>query len=155
MSLLPSTVNTRPVNSIILVTVFALCATLSAPSLASTQMVGRYSSAKTTPLAAQQDLMMQTLQVHFPASVETGGQAIEYLLQRSGYALVEKSKQAPEFIVICQKPLPLVDRDLRYLTLKDALTTLVAPAFSLQTEPLTREVSFKVKASYLKKIKTT
>ena len=48
------------------------------------------------------------------------------------------------------KPLPVVDRDLSYMTLKQALLTLVEPAFYLEVDPLHRLINFEVKPSYQK-----
>ena len=125
-----------------------------ASSTNSTQ-VGRYITIANKPSDAQVNLMQQTLQVHFPTSVETVGDAIGYLLSNSGYSLVKQEKRNTALNQLMAKPLPVVDRDLNYMTLKEALLTLVEPAFYLQVDPLHRLVSFDIKASYRKYYKST
>jgi hypothetical protein len=47
--------------------------------------VGRYSLLSAIPTEAQADLMATTVTVHFPEHIDNVGEAVRYLLQRSGY----------------------------------------------------------------------
>lgn len=116
--------------------------------------VGRYVSVDNKPTQAQIDLMQQTLQIHFPTSVVTVGDAVNYLLANSGYSLVDANVQSPDLIQLLNKNLPVVDRDLKYMNLKQALLTLVEPAFYLEIDPLHRLVNFDVKPKYKKYYQT-
>ncbi len=110
--------------------------------------VDRYVSVEPTPRPEQSDLLLQTLPVHFPATVHTVGEAIHYLLRYSGYSLVAETQQSTALKTTLQKPLPLLHRHLELIPLNHALLTLVGPAFTLVDDPLTREISFKVKPAY-------
>lgn len=115
--------------------------------------IGRYLTVSNTSMAAQRDLLSQTVQVHFPTSVNTIGGAMTYLLRYSGYALVAEGKQSDALKNTLKKPLPLVDRDFGPMTLRDALITLAGPAFSLEHDALNREVNFTVKPAFLQRKK--
>ncbi len=58
-----------------------------------TQM-GRYLTVNNKPKLAQVDLLSQDFQVRFPSSVQTIGDAMEYLLRQSGYRLVPETKRS-------------------------------------------------------------
>lgn len=110
---------------------------------------GRYLSVENKPTAAQTDLLSQTLQIHFPASIQTVGEAIAYVLRYSGYSLVAPENQSTDVKNMLQKPVPLVSRQLGPMTLKNVLLTLMGPAFTLIDDPLNREINFKVKSAYI------
>ncbi len=107
--------------------------------------MGRYLSVSSKPLHEQENLLAQVFQVHFPQGVQTVGDAMHYLLKNSGYSLVNEAHQSEALKNTLKKPLPLIDRHFGPMTLKDALVTLVGPAFYLVNDPLNREVNFKVK----------
>lgn len=111
-------------------------------------LIGRYLSVDPKPVLAQSDLLSQTIQIHFPASIQTVGEALSYVLRYSGYGLVAQAKQSSEVKNTLQKPVPLINRHLGPLSLKNALLTLMGPAFTLMDDPLNREVNFKVKSAY-------
>ena len=119
----------------IVLIIFMIC---SISVLAGNEQIGRYMTVANKPSNAQVNLMQQTLQVHFPTSVVTVGDAINYLLSNSGYSLVNKSKRNMTLNQLMAKPLPVVDRDLNDMSLKTALLTLVEPAFYLEVDPLHR-----------------
>ena len=123
-------------------------------AIAGQSQIGRYVSVDNKPTAAQVDLMQQTLQIHFPTSVVTVGDAVSYLLANSGYSLVDPNIQSPDLTQLLNKNLPIVDRDLYYMNLKQALLTLVEPAFYLEVDPLHRLVNFDVKPKYKKYYQT-
>lgn len=115
--------------------------------------IGRYVTTANKPLSAQRDLLSQTIQVRFPQNIQTIGDAMGYLLRFSGYALVDESRQNDALKNTLKKPLPLVDREFGSMPLKDALTTLAGPAFSMTEDLLNREVNFQVKPNFQKKYK--
>ena len=86
-------------------------------------------------------------QVHFPASVSTVGDALNYLLQFSGYRL-QKNKLACDVKPLMHAPLPEVDRDFGPMRLRDGLTTLAGAPYELEVNPVLRVVSFKLKRAY-------
>lgn len=116
--------------------------------------VGRYMTSVSKPSLAQRDLLSQTIQVRFPLSVQTVGDALHYLLRYSGYSLVDASHQNAALKILLKKPLPWVDREFQSLSLKDALITLAGPAFTLSEDVLNREVNFPLKPEFSKKLKS-
>jgi type IV pili sensor histidine kinase/response regulator len=104
--------------------------------------VGRYSSLPAMPTVAQADLLATTITVSFPARIQTVGEAVNYLLQRSGYRMADAV--APETMQLLELPLPAVHRSLGPITLTQALQTLAGPAFLLIHDPVHRLISFEL-----------
>ncbi|CZI43872.1 TPA: PilL N-terminal domain-containing protein [Legionella pneumophila] len=109
--------------------------------------VGRYATVNNQPLAAQINPLKTVQQIHFPRSVQTIGEAVEYWLRYSGYHLAPQDKQNESVKQIFQQPLPQVIRNLGPLTIADGLTVLVGKAlFSLKQDDLLREINFNLNA---------
>lgn len=115
---------------------------------ADTTQVGRYLTVENKPQAAQLDLLSQEFQVRFPASVQTIGDAMTYLLKQSGYRLVPEAKRSTALKITLSKPLPAIDRDFGPMKLKDGLMTLAGPIFTLVNDPLNRTVNFSLRKEY-------
>nr|HAT8714733.1 hypothetical protein [Legionella jordanis] len=109
--------------------------------------VGRYATVNNQPLAAQINPLKTVQQIHFPSSVQTIGEAVEYWLRYSSYHLAPKDKQSGSLKQIIQQPLPQVTRNLGPLTIADGLTVLVGKTlFSLKQDDLLREINFSLNA---------
>lgn len=109
--------------------------------------VGRYATVNNQPLAAQINPLKTVQQIHFPSSVQTIGEAVEYWLRYSGYHLAPQDKQNESLKQIFQQPLPQVTRNLYPLTIADGLTVLVGKTlFSLKQDDLLREINFSLNA---------
>ncbi|HFD2271869.1 TPA: hypothetical protein ACF2P5_001706 [Legionella pneumophila] len=109
--------------------------------------VGRYATVNNQPLAAQINPLKTVQQIHFPSSVQTIGEAVEYWLRYSGYHLAPQDKQNESLKQIFQQPLPQVTRNLGPLTIADGLTVLVGKTlFSLKQDDLLREINFSLNA---------
>ena len=106
--------------------------------------IGRYSLLSATPTEAQANLLATTITVSFPARIVTVGEAVQYLLQRSGYRLVTGPATGPETADLLMLPLPAVHRHLGPITLTQALETLVGPVFRLIHDPVHRLISFEL-----------
>lgn len=113
--------------------------------------VGRYLTVENKPSLAQRDLLLQTVQVRFPQSVQMISDALSHVLRYSGYSLVAENQQSAALKNTLQKPLPAIDRNFGPMTLKDALITLAGPAFTLETDTLNRTINFHVKPVFAKK----
>ncbi len=118
------------------------------PVYADTTQVGRYLTAENKPKPAQVDLLSQEFQVRFPSSVQTIGDALEYLLKQSGYSLVPEAKRSAELKTALSKPLPAIDRDFGPMKLQDGLSTLAGPVFVLVNDPLNRMISFSLNPKF-------
>lgn len=101
---------------------------------------GRYTLVELAPEAAQRDLLRQVVDVSMPATLPaTVGDALRYVLLRSGYRLCENDTQAG---ALYQLPLPAAHLRLGPLTLREALLTLAGPAWDLWIDDTARRVCF-------------
>lgn len=105
--------------------------------------VGRYSLFAATPTQAQAELLATTMTVRFPNRIQGVGEAVRYLLQRSGYRLANIEAISPDADALFALPLPAVHRSLGPMMLRDALETLAGPAFHLVQDPVHRLVTFE------------
>ncbi|HHP2719502.1 TPA: hypothetical protein ACR96C_003217, partial [Legionella pneumophila] len=106
-----------------------------------------YATVNNQPLAAQINPLKTVQQIHFPSSVQTIGEAVEYWLRYSGYHLAPQNKQNESLKQIFQQPLPQVTRNLGPLAIADGLTVLVGKTlFSLKQDDLLREINFSLNA---------
>lgn len=107
--------------------------------------VSRYATVNNQPLAAQINPLKTVQQIHFPASIQTIGEAVNYWLRYSGYHLVPKEKQSESLQQIFQQPLPQVSRNLGPLSIDHGLTVLVGQQlFNLKQDDLLREINFSL-----------
>jgi type IV pili sensor histidine kinase/response regulator len=105
--------------------------------------VGRYATVRAVPTVEQADLLAAQVMLRLPASIATVGQAVEYLLQSSGYRLAPQDTAEPSRTTLLTLPLPEPHRVLGPMPLQIALETLVGPAFRLVEDPVHRLVSFE------------
>jgi type IV pili sensor histidine kinase/response regulator len=120
-----------------------ICTVTSLSVHASDIQSGRYSMYSAAPTQAQAELLEATVTVQLPARIQTIGEAVRYLLQRSGYRLAATESTAPETLALFALPLPAVHRHLGPMTLRDALETLAGPAFHLVQDPVHRLITFE------------
>lgn len=100
---------------------------------------GRYTLVEQGPELAQRNLMRQVVDVSIPTGADrTVGDALRYVLIRSGFSLCE----TPEAARLYALPLPAAHLQLGPLPLRDALQTLAGPAWTLQVDSLARHVCF-------------
>ncbi len=95
------------------------------------------------PTQAQAELLEATVTVQLPARIQTIGEAVRYLLQRSGYRLAATESTAPETLALFALTLPAVHRHLGPMTLREALETLAGLAFHLIQDPVHRLITFE------------
>ncbi len=127
----------------IAICVAGLCALASQNLQANDAQVGRYSVIAAIPTKAQADLLATTMTVRFPERIQTLGEAVRYLLQRSGYRLADTRSIGPDAVSLFALPLPAVHQSLGPMMLRDALETLAGPAFNLVQDPVHRLVTFE------------
>ncbi|EWH28544.1 PFGI-1 class ICE element type IV pilus protein PilL2 [Pseudomonas aeruginosa] len=100
---------------------------------------GRYTLVELTPTAAQQDLLLQVVDVSIPGTLHANvGDALRHVLQRSGYQLCS----GRDIDALGGLPLPAAHYHLGPLQLRDALLTLAGPARTLHVDHSTRSVCF-------------
>ena len=105
--------------------------------------VSRYVTVAALPAAEQTELLLAIVDVAFPTSAVTVGQAVEHLLQPSGYRLSPQGTAEPVREALLNLPLPEPHRVLGPMPLQTALETLAGPAFRLVEDPVHRLVSFE------------
>lgn len=109
---------------------------------------GRYSTVQAKPIQPQRQLLQVMISVSIPDDITTIGQTINYVLKRSGYQLVQPKADQPELTAFFYKGLPEVHRHMGPMTLEDALSILVAPAFTLHEDPVQRLISYDLDSRY-------
>ena len=120
----------------------AMLITVSGASAEEVQ-IGRYATVRAVPTLAQANLLSAMVRVQFPGSVITVGQAVDHLLQTSGYRLASEAAADPSRAILLDLPLPEPHRVLGPMPLKAALETLAGSAFHLVEDPVHRLVSFE------------
>ena len=133
----------NPPATAIAICIAGLCTLASLNIQADQAQVGRYSVIAAVPTKAQTDLLATTLTIRFPERIQTLGEAVRYLLQRSGYRLAKIESIGPETVTLFTLPLPAVHRRLGPVTLRDALKTLAGPAFNLVQDPIHRLITLE------------
>ncbi len=116
----------------------------SFPKPVSVVRYGRYTLVELAPDTAQQELLNQVVDISIPSTMSTTlGDALGYLLLRSGYQLCETRDEVGRLYAL---PLPAAHMHMGPMFLRDALQTLAGPAWQLQVDDVTRQVCFTLSA---------
>ncbi|WP_175687265.1 PilL N-terminal domain-containing protein [Burkholderia multivorans] len=100
---------------------------------------GRYTLVEMVPEPGQRDLMQQVVDIAIPSTFDaTVGDALHYVLLRSGYRLCDSTAAA----ALNALPLPAAHLRLGPLALRDALLVLAGPAWDLSIDETNRQVCF-------------
>ena len=132
-----------PLRAATATVVAVFCIVTSVNLQANELQVGRYSLYTATPTNAQRDLLAVTTTGRFPEEVQTVGDAVRYLLQRSGYRLATTESIGPDAMALFALPLPAAHQQLGPMTLRVALETLAGPAFNLVQDPVRRLITYE------------
>lgn len=125
--------------------VLALVATsIHAIPAADEIQVGRYSTIKTLPTEAQQNIFATVINVQFDSSITTVGEAMRHLLQDQGIRLAVPKSDESRVHTLIALPLPQIHRQLGPISLRHALETLGGPVWRLVQDPVHRLVSFEL-----------
>jgi len=109
--------------------------------------VSRYTTASAVPDIAQVDPLEAVVQVSFPrTSVATVGDAVTYLLLRTGYRLAPQQEADTKTNTILSMPLPEVHRQLGPYSVRTALSVLLGTPFVLSVDATQRLVSYRADA---------
>ena len=124
-----------------------LCSSAWAQGSAEVRL-SRYTTGAIQPDASQLDPLEAMVQVSVPrSSVATVGEAVNYLLLRTGYRLAGPPEAVSSPIPILSMPLPEVHRHLGPYSVRTALSVLVGAPFELSVDPAHRLVSFRTAQS--------
>ncbi len=106
------------------------------------QRLARYTMAKLEPDAAQVNPLASTISIHLPReSVKTVGDAVRYLLVRTGYRLADGLPTDVSDVLALS--LPDVHRQLGPYTVTEALNVLLGATYSLEIDASRRVVAYR------------
>jgi type IV pili sensor histidine kinase/response regulator len=118
------------------------------PGPAPTARTGRYSYVDAVAQPAQVDPLLAVIDVHLPADIATVGEAVDYLLRRSGFNLLPADPGDYAVAYLLSQPLPDIHRHLGPASLRDALLTLGGKAFLVNVDYVYRRVGYQVSPAY-------
>lgn len=108
---------------------------------------GRYSLVSTAPSAEQRDLLAQIIDIGIPRGMKPSvHDAMEYVLQRSGYSLCPRTEGSVN--VLYTRPLPAAHYQLGPMTLRNTLQVLAGPAWQVRVDEVRRSVCFDSRPGY-------
>lgn len=133
-----------------ILTSLALLATCQIPAIATTLvdgnkrlLIGRYSTAEAAPQQGLAEPLALVAQITFPREqVTTIGEAIEYTLLRTGYALMDTQAMPADARRFLGLPLPEAQRTLGPFSVQDMLAVLVGKAWTWHTDHVLRRLWF-------------
>ena len=103
--------------------------------------LARYTLQSATAEASQLDLLAALIETEFPPHIETAGDAIDYVLLRSGYRRIE----TPDAQRTIDLPLPRAHRKIGPLDLRSAIQTLAGEPWDLHEDAIQRVVWLTLK----------
>lgn len=107
---------------------------------------GRYTIASTAPTASQRNPLGQIIQVHIPANMTPNtGDAIKYILNRSGYVLCPFDNGT--LGQLYDRPLPATQYSLGPISLLNALQVIAGTAWKLKVNEASRSICFTPRQS--------
>lgn len=115
---------------------------------ASASWAESYAIVEPKPTADQTDILNVIITLKFPASISTVGDAVDHLLERSGYSLATSPYADPHQLTLLNLALPHVHRSIGPIKLRSALQTLAGPAWILVEDPVNRKISFDLLKKY-------
>lgn len=102
----------------------------------------RYSFVPAIPTLPQREPLQVIITVTIPSDLQTVGEAVHYLLRRSGYSVESPPTLNPNAVRMFLNPLPDVQRSLGPMTLQDALTVLGTPELVPVIDPIRRRINY-------------
>ncbi len=112
--------------------------------------VSRYLEAKMVAKPSQLNPLDSVIRIKFPITVSSVKDAIDYVLDDSGYEIVHEQFWTPEMKIILSAQIAHTQRDLSLTPLKisDVINVVVGDAFYVVSDPLRRKVSVVLKDEY-------
>ncbi|MAD89086.1 MAG: hypothetical protein CMK64_05235 [Pseudoalteromonas sp.] len=135
-------------KSILATLLLATCINVSASEYV---QISPYFETKIAPKPQQLDPLKSVIRVQFPAvSVISVKDAIEYVLDGTGYSIVSEQYWTEEMRIILEQKIAHTQRDLKDTPLKitDAIELVLGEPFIVISDPLRRKVSFVLKDEF-------
>jgi len=121
----------------------------SLDALAVEQSVGRYTITETTATAAQRFPLIQVKSIEIPQSIRTNGQAVDFVLQQTGYQVATARVRSPEDSLLMAKPLAEICRHFRNTSLLEILNAIAGLGFTPVIDPINRLVAFEATYDFI------
>ncbi len=100
---------------------------------------------KVSAEARQEQPLNSISTITLPSSIETIGQAINYVLLESGYELESRELFSPETRTILMKKIPMSQRYFEYTTKEQIISALVGKSFDVRNDEINRTVSINLR----------
>lgn len=112
--------------------------------------VSRYLEIKSSPLKEQINPLDSVVSVQFPVMIISVKDAIDYLLDDTGYQVVHEQLWTKPMAIIMSAKISHTQRNLSDTPLKiiDVIDLLVGEAFYVVRDPIRRKISFILEDSY-------
>lgn len=110
--------------------------------------VGRYLSTTSAPKASQQNPLEQIFSLTFPNSINTIGQAMDYILNNTSYKLMPNEYRSEDIASLLGQQLPLSDRQIGPISVDQALHVLAGSSYQMLIDPKHRYISFILKPTF-------
>ena len=110
---------------------------------------GRYARVVNTPEIHQRNPLKVTVQTRIPFDITTVGEAVAFLLHRSGYQLADDTVLSPQAKRLLAFTLPASQRNLGPLTLDQCLMLLGGEGYRLVVDPVNRKIAYVVVTDFL------
>lgn len=121
----------------------SVSAAVGQPSGNNETLMNRYTAVSLQPSLADLDPTKIVVQVNFPRiNTKTVGDAVRYLLVRTGYDLIDETQLKPQVVALLGKRLPDSQRTLGPFHVDTMLKILVGPAFEVHTNHASRQILF-------------
>lgn len=116
-------------------------------------LASRYTSISLAAADEDYNPIAVAAKITFPrAKVSTVGDAVRYLLIRTGYDLVPFSKLDPQVVNVLSKRLPDSQRELGIYSVGTMLGVLLGDPFSLRVDHVTRQITYVPKVELSTKV---
>ncbi len=110
--------------------------------------IARYTTLSTVPTESDSFPLAVIAKVHFPrAAVHNVGDAVRYLLLRSGYRMSSPETLDKRVLAIFELPLPDNQRVMGPFRVDTMLETLMGSPYQLVSDPISRTVTFALRDS--------
>lgn len=121
----------------------ALAADHPVTAMVTATQTGRYSVITAQPGQGQRDLLTVIRTIRIPNDRHSVGDVVRWVLQDSGYRLVDDAMLSEEARAMLGLPLPAVHRHFDLLPLYTVLELIIGPAFHLVEDPVHRLIAFE------------
>lgn len=105
--------------------------------------IGRYTIIDTTALPEQRFPLIQVLTVTIPHGVSKNSQAVDYVLNQSGYRQANARVRSPQDQMLMQRELATINRSFENITILEMLSAIAGLGYSPVVDPINRLIAFE------------